>query len=82
MFSTLAYQSQWPNEWTKEWFYMKNDLTARADISGTIQSPIATNFGFKKPTCYVNFEAQAAIVAFDVVSTYISRGSCSRVLGF
>jgi hypothetical protein len=50
---------------------MKNDLTVRADMSGIIQSPIVTSFGFKKPTCYVNFEAQATIVAFNVVSTYI-----------
>jgi hypothetical protein len=70
MFLALAYRSKW----AKEWFYMKNDLTARADISGIIQSPIVTSFGFKKPTCYVNFEAQAAIVAFNVVSTYISMG--------
>jgi hypothetical protein len=26
MFSAPAYQSKWPNEWTREWFYMKNDL--------------------------------------------------------
>jgi hypothetical protein len=50
---------------------MKNDLTAQANISGIIQTPIVTIIGFKKPICYVNFEAQAAIVAFNVVSTYI-----------
>jgi hypothetical protein len=71
MFPTLAYQSKWPNEWAKEWFYMKNDLIAWADISRIIQSPFATNFGFNKPTCYVNFEAQAVVVAFNAVSTYI-----------
>jgi hypothetical protein len=43
----------------------------RANISGIIQSPIVTSFGFKKPTCYVNFEAQAVIVAINVFSTYI-----------
>jgi hypothetical protein len=26
MFLALAYQSKWPNEWAREWFYMKNDL--------------------------------------------------------
>jgi hypothetical protein len=62
MFSALVYQSKWPNEWAKEWFYMMNDLTVQADISSIIQSPIVIRFGFKKPTCYVNFEAQAAIV--------------------
>jgi hypothetical protein len=36
-----------------------------------MQSPIVINFGFKKPTCYVNFEAQAAIVGFNAVSTHI-----------
>jgi hypothetical protein len=32
MFSALAYQSKWPNEWAKEWFYMKNDLNEQTDI--------------------------------------------------
>jgi hypothetical protein len=71
MFVALAYRGKWPNEWAKEWFYMKNDLTARADISGIIQLPIAISFGFKKPTCQVNFNAQATIVAFNDVNTYI-----------
>jgi hypothetical protein len=57
MFLALAYRSKWLNEWVKEWFYMKNDLAARADISGIIQSSIVTSFGFKKLTRYVNFEA-------------------------
>jgi hypothetical protein len=57
IFPALAYRSKWPNGWAKEWLRMKNDLTARAEISGIIQSPIVTSFGFKKPTCYVNFEA-------------------------
>jgi hypothetical protein len=57
MFLAFAYQSKWSNKWAKEWFYMKNDLPARVDISGIIQSPIVISFGFKKPTCYVIFEA-------------------------
>jgi hypothetical protein len=62
---------------------MKNDLTARADISWMIQYPIVTSFGFKKPTCYVNFEAQAAIVPFNVVSTYIrTRDLVQKYLAF
>jgi hypothetical protein len=56
-FPALAYRSKWANGWAKEWFRMKNDLTARDDISAIIKSPIVTSFGFKKPTCYVNFEA-------------------------
>jgi hypothetical protein len=50
---------------------MKNDWIARVGILGIIQSPIVTSFGFKNPTCYVNFEAKAIIVTFNHVSTYI-----------
>jgi hypothetical protein len=32
----LAYRSKWPNEWVKEWFYMKNDLKECLDIKGII----------------------------------------------
>jgi hypothetical protein len=83
MFPALAYRSKWPNKWAKEWFCTKNDLTSRADISGIIQSPIVTSFAFKKPTCYVNFEAQDAIVAFNAVSTYIeTRDLVQEFLAF
>ncbi|KAL5651467.1 hypothetical protein ACJX0J_036925 [Zea mays] len=39
----------WPNEWANEWFYMKKDLDARANIKGIIHTPIATCFGYKNP---------------------------------
>jgi hypothetical protein len=71
IFPALAYQSKWPNECAKEWFYIKNDLKERSDFKGIIQTPIHTCFGYKRPTCYINFEAQAAIVAFNVVCTHI-----------
>jgi hypothetical protein len=71
MFSAPAYQSKWPNEWMKEWFYMKNDLNEQTDIKGIIQTPVVTCFGYEKPTCYINFEAQVAIVAINVVYTHI-----------
>jgi Rieske Fe-S protein len=50
---------------------MKNDLNARADMKDIIHTPIATSFGYKKPTCYINFEAQATIVAFNAICTHI-----------
>jgi hypothetical protein len=71
IFLALAYRSKWSNEWAKEWFYMKNDLTAWADIKGIIQIPIVISFGYKKLACYINFEAQAVVVAFNVVCTHI-----------
>jgi hypothetical protein len=50
---------------------MKNDLKERADVKGIIQMFIHVCFRYKKPTCYINFKAQAAIVAFNVVCTHI-----------
>jgi hypothetical protein len=71
MFLALAYRSKWSNEWAREWFYMKNGLNERTDINRIIQTRILTCSGYKKPTCYINFEAQAAIVTFNVVCTHI-----------
>jgi hypothetical protein len=71
LFSALAYRCKWLNEWAKEWFYMKNDLKERTGIKGIIQTPIHACFGYEKLNCYINFEAQAAIVAFNVVCTQI-----------
>jgi hypothetical protein len=71
MFLALAYRSKWPNEWAREWFYMKNNLNEWADIKGIIQTPIATCFVYKKPTCYINFEVQVAIVSYNVICTHI-----------
>jgi hypothetical protein len=71
MFLALACRSKWLNKWAKEWFYMKNDFNARVDIKGIIYTPIVTSFGYKKPTFCINFEAQATIVAFNVVCTHI-----------
>jgi hypothetical protein len=71
MFPALAYQSKWPNEWAKDSFYMKNDLKEREDIKGIIQTPINTYFGYKKPTFYVDFDAQSTIVAFNGICTHI-----------
>jgi hypothetical protein len=50
---------------------MKNDLNERIDIKGIIQTPIVIRFWYKKLTCYINFEAQAVIVAFNAVCTHI-----------
>jgi hypothetical protein len=50
---------------------MNNDLKAWADVKGIIQTPIHTCLGYKKPTCFINFEAEAAIVAFNTIYTHI-----------
>ncbi|KAL5663822.1 hypothetical protein ACJX0J_023930, partial [Zea mays] len=74
LFSALAYRCKWLNEWAKEWFYMKNDLKERTGIKGIIQTPIHACFGYEKLNCYINFEAQAAIVAFNMSEIKILGG--------
>jgi hypothetical protein len=50
---------------------MKNDLKERPGIKGIIHTPILTCFSYKKPACYINFNAQADMVAFNAVCTHI-----------
>jgi hypothetical protein len=62
---------------------MKNDLKEWAGIKGIIQTPIHAWFGYKKPTCYINFKAQAAIVAFNAICTHIgTRDLVQEYLAF
>lgn len=63
----LAYRRKWPNTWENVWFYMKNNLREREVIKDLIHTPIHPSFGYKRSTCYINFEAQDAIIAFNVV---------------
>jgi hypothetical protein len=67
----MDYQSKWLNAWTREWFYLKNGLEKREDIKDIIQRPVKPHFGIKRSTCVMNDEAQAALVAFNVVCNYI-----------
>jgi hypothetical protein len=62
---------------------MKNDLTTRVDIKGITQTPTITSFIYKKPKCYINFEAQASIVALNAICTHIGiRDLLQKILGF
>lgn len=67
----LSYHTKWLIAWTKEWFYLKNDLSKREDIKDFIQNPIRVSLGYKRTICYTNFEAQASIIAFNVVCVHI-----------
>jgi hypothetical protein len=44
MFLALGCCIKWPNDWAKEWFYMKNYWNERTHIKGIIQTPIITSF--------------------------------------
>ena len=56
----------------KQWFYVKNDLVKREDIKDVIQWPIRSCFGIKRPTIVNTEKAQACLVAFNTVCSYIS----------
>jgi hypothetical protein len=77
MFLTLAYRTKWPNEWTKEWFYMKNDLNEQTDITGIIQTHIVTSFRYKSQC------VTSSSKPFNVVCTHNgTRGLVQEFLAF
>jgi hypothetical protein len=62
---------------------MKNDLKEREDIKGVIQTFIHICFGYKRPICYIDFDAQPAIFAFNVVCTDVgTRDLVQEYLAF
>jgi hypothetical protein len=40
-----TFRKRWPGAWMEEWFYVKNDLTAREDIKEVIMRPLWSRFG-------------------------------------
>jgi hypothetical protein len=56
----------------KQWFYVKNDLGKREDVSGMIQHPIRSRFGIRSPSIASGYEVHACLMAFHMVCTYIS----------
>jgi hypothetical protein len=50
---------------------MKNDLKKREDIKEIIQRPIVSRFGINRPVVVMTEEAQACLVAFNAVCSYI-----------
>jgi hypothetical protein len=44
----------------KEWFYVKNDLKAREDITEIIMHPIWSRFGLRKPKVEIDEEPKDA----------------------
>jgi hypothetical protein len=56
----------------KQWFYVKNGLREREDVRGIIQRPIWSRFGIRRLSMETGNEAQACLMAFNIVCTYIS----------
>jgi hypothetical protein len=40
-----TFRKRWPEDWRKEWFYVKIDLKVREDIKDIIMHPILQRFG-------------------------------------
>jgi hypothetical protein len=55
----------------KRWFYVKNDLSEREDANGVIQRSIRSRFDIRKPSITGVNKAQACLLAFNIVCSYI-----------
>jgi hypothetical protein len=67
----LTFQKKWPVSWIRQWFYVNNDLVEREDVKGIIQCPIQPHFGIRRPSIVNSDKAQACLVAFNTVCSYI-----------
>jgi hypothetical protein len=52
----------------KEWFYVKNDLKAREDITEIIMRPIWSRFGLRKPKVEFDEAAEGPSAQFALSS--------------
>jgi hypothetical protein len=66
-----TFRKRWPGDWTKEWFYMKNDLKTREDIKDIIMRPIWQRFGLQKPKVEIDEAAEGCRRAFGMVCSFI-----------
>jgi hypothetical protein len=51
--------------------YVKNNLVEREDVKDVVQRPIQSRFGIRSPTTMNTEKAQACLVAFNNVCSYI-----------
>jgi hypothetical protein len=69
--SVLTFRKRWPEAWMEEWFYVKNDLTAREDIKEVIMCPIWSRFGLRRPKIEIDETVKACQRAFSFVCSFI-----------
>ena len=60
-----------------EWFYVKNDLSAREDIKGIIMRPIWQSFGLRRPKVEMNEAAEECLDISNVM--YVHKGKATRI---
>jgi hypothetical protein len=66
-----TFRKRWPGDWMKEWFYVKNDLKVREDITEIIMRPIRSRFGLRKPKVEIDEAAEGCRRAFGIVCSFI-----------
>jgi hypothetical protein len=66
-----TFRKRWPGDWMKEWFYVKNDLKAREEITEIIMRPIWSRFGLRKPKVEIDEAAEECRRAFGIVCSFI-----------
>jgi hypothetical protein len=66
-----TFRKRWPGNWIEEWFYVKNDLTAREDNKEVIMRPIWSRFGLRKPKVEIDDATEAWQKAFSTVCFFI-----------
>jgi hypothetical protein len=54
-----TFWKRWPRAWMEEWFYVKNNLTAREDIKEVMIRPIWSRFGLRKPKVEIDDTVEA-----------------------
>jgi hypothetical protein len=67
----LTLRKKWPGSWMRQWFYVKNDLVEMEDVKDIIQRPIQSRLGIRRPSIVNSDKAQACLVAFNTVCSYI-----------
>jgi hypothetical protein len=67
-----TFRKRWPRTLMEEWFYVKNDLTAREDIKEVSMRPIWSRFGLRKPNLEIDDAAEACQKAFGTVCLFIA----------
>jgi hypothetical protein len=67
-----TFRKRWLGTLMEEWFYVKNDLTAREDIKEVSMHPIWSRFGLRKPNVEIDDAAEACQKAFGTVCLFIA----------
>lgn len=61
IFPILAYKSKWPNDWTKEWFYIQTDVGNWDEFKDIVIRPLKVSFALKRSICRMDGVLKQAI---------------------